>query len=89
MLNKIYREFNITDRILNLSIEDYVEEIKMFNPNHKWSTFPTNKEIELEKELKKQLETIDLLKENNRLLKEKIMHLENEIIKLSKNVNNN
>ena len=89
LLNKIYREFNITDRILNLSIEDYVEEIKMFNPNHKWSTFPTNKEIELEKELKKQLETIDLLKENNRLLKEKIMHLENEIIKLSKNANNN
>ena len=85
LLNKICKEFNITDKIFNLSVEDYVEEIKMFNPNHKWSSFPSNKELELEKDLKKQLETIDLLKENNKLLKEKVAYLENEIIKLTKN----
>lgn len=84
LLKKVLSEFNITQSAFNLSIEDFVEEMKMINPEHKWMEYPSKLETELQKEVKKQAEMIELLRENNAMLKEKIKLLESQISKSSK-----
>ncbi|AZA95335.1 helix-turn-helix transcriptional regulator [Chryseobacterium shandongense] len=85
LMNKIFKVFNISDSVLNLEMEDFIEEIKILNKNHVWMSYPTDKEIVLEKENVKLNEMIDLLKENNNMLKDKIKILEKEIANLTKN----
>lgn len=79
LLNKIYKEFNIDEQVINLPLLTYIEEIKILNPEHRWLTYPSKKENELEDEINKQNEIIELLKDNNKMLKEKIKSLEFQI----------
>ena len=85
LLIKIYKEFNIDAGVMSLEVADFSEEIKVLNPNHAWSSFPSKKELDLKQEITKQEEIITLLKENNEMLKEKIKNLENRIAELSNN----
>ena len=77
LLKKIYSEFNISEKVFSLEIGDFVEEIKILNPNHKWLNYPSKKENILEAEILKLKEIIELLKENNQMLKDKVKTLEN------------
>lgn len=85
LLNKIFKEFNIDEQVLNLPLVTFIEEVKILNPEHRWLSYPSKKESDLEAEINKQNEIIELLKDNNKMLKEKIKVLEMEIINLSKN----
>lgn len=79
LLEKIYKEFNLNENVFKIDIVDFVDEVKILNPEHKWLTYPTKTELKFEKENIKLKEMIELLRENNGMLKEKISALESRL----------
>lgn len=84
LLEKICKEFHVNENVFKIDLVDFVDEVKMLNPDHKWLTYPTKTELRHEKENIKLKEMIDLLKENNTMLKEKIATLEYKLLDCQK-----